>query len=638
MTKRIISVLLCILMMLSAFVVFPVVSTSAASYKDNIINMIVEYDEYWYDKSYFSEKGYYGYGTAEFMDVDFDGNLEFIITWPATDYRIVYHEIMHYKDGDLHYMPGNENEDYGGYFGNELKAYYGTNTGRFMFRGQSLYYEDSNAWIQQNFTMFTEDDYVKVNNFSGKLYLDGKTTYFGASKGFCDLSGAKAVSSKKYKSINNKYKANRLDAKMQTKKINLNKWYSYSDKKKKSLLSESYDAFKLSSSLVSTPSLPTYEARGRHIKLNWKDVDGAKHYRVYRKESAKAKWKSVGFVNESYFDDYTVEPGKKYYYTIRCFEENGKYPISGYNKTGKTVLNLNTPQITKLGNAKDGVKITWGKVDGAEKYRVYVKKAGVWKTIGNTASTSFVHKDAVSNNTYTYTVRCTSASGKTFTSMYDNNGWSTTYIATPTLKKVSNTVDGVKITWGAVDGANAYRVYVKGGEFKKWTTVGDTTETSLTHYAPKSGVKYTYTVACMSDDFTTRISSFDSKGLSVNYIAAPVITKADITKSGIKLTWDKVDGAVKYRVFVKSGSKWKKLKDTTSTSFTHKNLVEGNSYTYTVRCISSTGKSYTSAYNTTGFTYDYILTVPTEPPTEMGTQPVIPSEPVDSVTEDCQWD
>jgi hypothetical protein len=46
--------------------------------------------------------------------------------------------------------------------------------------------------------------------------------------------------------------------------------------------------------------------------------------------------------------------------------------------------------------------------------------------------------------------------------------------------------------------------------------------------------------------------------------------------------------------------KWKKLKDTTSTSYTHTSVESGKTYTYTVRCISSTGKSYKSGYDTVG--------------------------------------
>ncbi len=622
--KRIMSMILAVVLVMGAFVIFPVSSASAASYKDSLINSILEYESDWYSKSFFKDKGYYGYGTAEFIDYNFDGKPEFSITYPSLEQRLVFHEVGQYKYGHLEAVAGDENSGNGGYFGNELTPYYIKSTGTFMFLGKAMLYEDKNAWLQQNFAMDMTDNYggfLNVSYFSGKLYIDGETTYFGKSNAYCDLDGAKAVSSKKYKSINNDKKSGLVKASMSTKKINLNKWYSYSQKKKKDLLSASYDAFKLSASILSTPALPTYEAKDNGVLLKWKAVSGAVNYRVYRKSKKADKWKSVGTTSKPQFTDTTVEKGKSYIYTIRCISANGKYAVSPYNKTGKTIKYLKTPQITKLGSAKDGVKITWGKVSGAEKYRVYVKKDGKWKTVSNTTSTSVVHKDVQSNQSYTYTVRCISSSGKTYTSVYDKNGKSITYIASPVLSKVENTTSGVKVSWKAVTGAQNYRVYVKGGEYKSWTKVADTTSTSLTDKKAQSGVKYTYTVACMSEDGKTRISSFDSKGKAITYIEAPVIESTTQSSTGIKLTWSKVSGAAKYRVFVKSGSSWKKLKDTTSTSFTHKGLTENTEYTYTVRCISETGKSYTSAYYKDGWTVPYMMVEPTEPPTQPQTEP-----------------
>lgn len=620
MTKKVISVLLCVLTILSVFVIAPVTNAGAASYKENIINEIVATDKYWYDKSYFSKKGYYGYGSVEFIDIDFDGELEFVINLPSIQNRIVFNEVIDYKDGELIYVDSDEIEGVGGFYGNSLAVHYGKTYGEFTFSGSALFYETSNAWVKQNYSMFMrDDDHLQIQYYSGELYYDGQKTYFDDSFQFMNLDGARAVSSSKYNSINKNRCKNCVKTSMTTKKIPLNKWYSYSKSKKKSLLSASYDAFKINTSILSTPALPTYESKGDSVQLKWKAVSGAVNYRVYRKTSSTGSWKSIGTTTKASFVDKKVEPGKKYIYTVRCINANGKYSVSSYNKTGKTVSNFKTPQITKLGNAKDGVKITWGKVSGAEKYRVYVKNGSSWKAIANTTSTSFTHKGVESDKTYTYTVRCTSKSGKTFTSGYNSTGWSIKYIATPTLSKVSSTVSGVKVTWKSVAGAENYRVYVKGGEYKSWTKAGDTTDTSFVHN-PSSGVKYTYTVACMSADSSERVSSFDSKGLSINYIAAPVITSGEVNSDGIKLSWDKVDGAQKYRVFVKSGTKWVKLKDTTSLSFTHKNLTQNESYTYTVRCISSTGKSYTSAYNTDGWTFDYIIELPTEPETQPETQ------------------
>ena len=70
---------------------------------------------------------------------------------------------------------------------------------------------------------------------------------------------------------------------------------------------------------------------------------------------------------------------------------------------------------------------------------------------------------------------------------------------------------------------------------------------------------------------------------------------------GIKVTWSKSAGAAKYRVFRKTGSgKWVTLADTTALSYVDKTAKKGTKYTYTVRCVSADGKTFTSAYNTTG--------------------------------------
>lgn len=42
-------------------------------------------------------------------------------------------------------------------------------------------------------------------------------------------------------------------------------------------------------------------------------------------------------------------------------------------------------------------------------------------------------------------------------------------------------------------------------------------------------------------------------------LATPQITKTESTEKGVKLTWNKVNGAYKYRVYYKSNNGWTKL-------------------------------------------------------------------------------
>ena len=176
----------------------------------------------------------------------------------------------------------------------------------------------------------------------------------------------------------------------------------------------------------------------------------------------------------------------------------------------------------------------------------------------------------------------------------------------PILKKVENTTTGVKISWEAYEGAEKYRVFyrVAGG---KWTKIGETTDTSYTWTGAQSGTRYIFTVRCINASNTAYTSSFDSAGKTITYIAAPVVTKAENTTTGVKVTWEAVNGAASYRLFYKvTGGKWTRITDTTDTSYTWTGAASGTKYTFVVRATNAAGTSYTSALNTAGKTILYI--------------------------------
>ncbi|MCD8232325.1 MAG: fibronectin type III domain-containing protein [Clostridiales bacterium] len=81
---------------------------------------------------------------------------------------------------------------------------------------------------------------------------------------------------------------------------------------------------------------------------------------------------------------------------------------------------------------------------------------------------------------------------------------------------------------------------------------------------------------------------------------------SNITK-GVKVSWESVTGAEKYRVYRKTSSgSWKKLGDTKSTSYTDTTAKSGTTYYYTVRCINAEGTSNTSSYDSTGLSIKYL--------------------------------
>jgi fibronectin type 3 domain-containing protein len=357
---------------------------------------------------------------------------------------------------------------------------------------------------------------------------------------------------------------------------------------------------------LATPKISKAESVYGGVKLTWNKVSGAAKYRVYYK-GRKGWTRMVDTTSTSYIDK-DVSSGKNYTYTVRCISADGKSFTSGYDSKGKSVKYIAAPEISKLENVNGGVKISWGKVSGATKYRVYYKGRKGWTRMVDTTSTSYIDKDVSSGRNYTYTVRCISDDGKSFESGFNPKGSSIRYNQAPKILETNVVNGGIKVIWESENNTN-YRLYCK-TEGKGWTKVCDSKTGVVTHKNLQPNKTYTYTVRAISSDAKKYLSGYDPVGMSAKYVATPKISKTEVTYDGVKLTWNKVAGAEKYRVYYKDGEGWNKLADTTGNSYLDMGLVSrelsikdnsvNGQYIYTVRCISSNGKAFQSGYDTKG--------------------------------------
>ena len=352
------------------------------------------------------------------------------------------------------------------------------------------------------------------------------------------------------------------------------------------------------SSNLATPKISKTENVNDGVKISWNKVNKAEVYRVYYKGSKG--WTKLADTTSTTYTDSKVSSGKTYTYTVRCLNKSKNKFTSGYDSKGTKATFIATPKISKTENVNGGVKISWGKSNGAEQYRVYYKGSKGWTKLADTTSTTYTDSKVSSGKTYTYTVRCLNKTKNKFTSGYDSKGTKATFISTPKISKTENVNGGVKISWGKSNGAEQYRVYYKGS--KGWTKLADTTLTTYTDSKVSSGKTYTYTVRCLNKSKNKFTSGYDSKGTNATFVSAPEITNAEVTYNSITINWDKVAGAEKYRVYRKGENGWSRLFDTTSTTFTDTNLYAETAYIYTVRCINSSANKFTSGYNSDGFT------------------------------------
>ncbi|MBE6803208.1 MAG: hypothetical protein E7530_10065 [Ruminococcaceae bacterium] len=166
------------------------------------------------------------------------------------------------------------------------------------------------------------------------------------------------------------------------------------------------------------------------------------------------------------------------------------------------------------------------------------------------------------------------------------------YSTTPDNFKAKNHEDGVQLNWGAKYFVDTYHIYRKAKGESTWTEIGSTKASTYVDTTVKSNKTYTYMVK--ADDDSTGVTT------TVHYIKAPDVSVGNTTTNTVKVKWDKIDGAVKYRVYRKDpyvNSEWEKLGDVTKTEYIDKTAVPNQKYYYTVKAF---GENVTSSYEKEG--------------------------------------
>lgn len=171
---------------------------------------------------------------------------------------------------------------------------------------------------------------------------------------------------------------------------------------------------------------------------------------------------------------------------------------------------LATPKITRVAADNTGAIVYWGKVAGAEKYRLFIKNGSSWKRVGDTVSDQLTFTGAKEDTVYTYTVRCINAAGNEFTSDYDKTGFTARMLRKPVINSIMRAGNTITVNWGKVNGAVKYRLFHKvNGE---WRRLADTTAPSYTYeHEDKNVVEY-YTVRCVDATGLYFTSGYDVNG------------------------------------------------------------------------------------------------------------------------------
>ncbi len=374
------------------------------------------------------------------------------------------------------------------------------------------------------------------------------------------------------------------------------------------------------STTFSTPKLQSVANTSAGVELVWDPVAGARKYIVFRRDGT-GPWHAIksGVTTNSYVDS-NVKSGIDYTYTVRCLNSAGQW-ASGFESPGLTIRYFPhaTPDFT-LTSTAEGMKIAWPAVSGISSYRIYRINDGKWVWIDSTNTNSYVDKQVVSGNDYTYAVRCQTADHKTLLSWFESNT-ETYYGNINIITKVSYGEDvtgytdaqflrgrSVVVEWRNIQGADSYRIFRKANNAAQWQALtgptcpyADVPGTDPHLFIDNqvvSGTTYKYAVRAI-DSSGAFVGEYDTVGKTILYYDAPDIYETIADVDGITVSWNPVLGITQYQVYRKitTAEGWDLIGSTSDLYFTDKDIIPQTEYQYTVRCVGSDGKTLVSGFD-----------------------------------------
>ncbi|ALC89404.1 hypothetical protein AM500_06105 [Bacillus sp. FJAT-18017] len=249
------------------------------------------------------------------------------------------------------------------------------------------------------------------------------------------------------------------------------------------------------------------------VKMSWNAVNGASGYEIHRATSATGTYTHVRTTENTSAINTQLTTGKPYYFKVRAYKMVGTAKVYG----NWTVVKSATPSLSVPTDFKayryspTSVKMSWGTVSGATGYEIHraTSYSGTYSHIRTTDKTSAINTQLTTGTRYYFKVRAYKLVGTK--RVY--SGWTAIKNATPSLsaptdfKAYRYSPTSVKMSWGAVSGANGYEIHMATSQTGTYTHIRTTTNTSAIRTQLTTGKTYYFKVRAYKLVGTKRVYS-----------------------------------------------------------------------------------------------------------------------------------
>ena len=336
------------------------------------------------------------------------------------------------------------------------------------------------------------------------------------------------------------------------------------------------------------------------IKLRWEPIKGASSYEIYRSTSLNGTYELIRTLSSNSYLDPDPAMGKTYYYKVKATYYADHTKDSGFSNIVSISYKCEKPYLYIENDSKGKPALSWDSVFGAKQYTVYraTSENGKYTKLGTTKKLTYTDTKAKPGISYYYKIVANGVKSS-YNSAYSDAVFCGVICGTPTVTaKVDSTTGKPSLSWKKVDGAASYGIYRKLEGENGFYFLKEVTGTSFVDTTAPIDTKCEYIVQAWGD--VEELDSDLSKAVSATSGIAKPAAKGSIDAVSGKpvLSWDAVEGAVKYEIYrsTKSNKSYTKIATVEGLSYTDETVSAGKTYYYKVVAIGAVSKSAESAY------------------------------------------